>query len=460
MDLLGSIARNLAWPLNEYREDTRILSELKKLTASQYLDKDSFQGLRLDKLHSLLQHAYEHCPFYRERFDKARVKPDHIRNFDDLVFIPPLTKDDLVLQADNLRAENISDDMVHRSATGGSTGRHTPFYRDNDSLNRKEAARFRYMNWTGWRVGDRAVQFWPAIQDIRQSPTLKQRLREMLIGRCKMMYAGQLNETVMTRHADILEKFDPILIRAFPNPLSLFAQHISKLGRSITRPKGIITVGEPLLSSQRQLFQQVFGCPVFDCYVSRECGHLAGECENHAGLHINADCVHLEFVDENYRPVPYGQVGKILITDFVNFGMPFIRYEIGDLGIPLQDLCVCGRILPLMEMHAGRISDFVISPQDDSLISGATLCHHLLVEGPNVGQLQIIQDQKDHLTIRICNQNAGADNRLNESKAAETLDRLFAGKMRIKWEHVDSIPHEKSGKYRFCINNYSEKSES
>jgi hypothetical protein len=169
-------------------------------------------------------------------------------------------------------------------------------------------------------------------------------------------------------------------------------------------------------------------------------------------LHINAECLHLEFEMDN-KPVRAGQPGHLLVTDFDNFGMPFIRYEIGDLGVPLSGSCTCGRSLPLMDVAAGRVSDFVLSPHDGSLVSGAIIAHDLVAEGPNVGQLQIIQDAPDHLTLRVKSTGQGQLNETQSEYLEEVIGRIFHGAMRVTFEQVNSIQREKSGKFRVCINN-------
>ena len=99
-----------------------------------------------------------------------------------------------------------------------------------------------------------------------------------------------------------------------------------------------------------------------------------------------------------------------------------------------------------MSLEAGRISDFVRSPHDGALISGSALCHYFLVEGPDVGQIQVIQDERDHLTIRYT-RSKGPDVNFDHIKKV-TAD-VFNQSMRISFEEVDTIPHEVSGKYRF-----------
>ncbi len=424
--MLGVISRRLLYPLNEWREGTHIGAELLALETSQYAPAQELADMRRRKLQKLLRHAFDNVPFYRQRFRDSGITPDDIRGFDDLRRLPPLTKDDIVGNLDSLTATNVPRPAMHRAASGGSTGRHTPFWRDNHCRNIKDAAQFRFDSWAGWRIGDKVAYVWPAIQDFADGATLRQRVRAALVDRVLMLYAGSIDEATLAKHADALERYRPKLIRAFPNPLSVLARFLRRGSRHHIRPNGILTTGEPLLPAQRLLFEKVFGCPVFDCYASRECGQHACECEAHDGLHINSECLHLEF-EMDSAPVKPGQVGHILITDLDNYGMPFIRYRIEDMGTPLDGVCRCGRTLSRMAVGAGRVSDFLLSPYDGSLVSGASMCHYLLAMGPDVGQLQIIQDAPDHLTILVRAGSEASSAAVDNRYVEDTIARIFHG---------------------------------
>jgi hypothetical protein len=101
-----------------------------------------------------------------------------------------------------------------------------------------------------------------------------------------------------------------------------------------------------------------------------------------------------------------------------------------------------------MGMQAGRISDFIVSPHDRSYVSGAALCHYLIAEGPEVGRVQLLQKSIDELTIRVVrNSSTGADERPHFE---QVIQRVFHGKMRVRFEPVEDILKENSGKYLFC----------
>lgn len=455
MTLLDHLSKRVFYPLNELREGTNVLPMLRSLEDTERIPSDRLHEFRLRKLRAILEHAFDNTVFYRKRFEEAGISPKDIRDFDDLELLPTLTKDDLVRHQSELIARNLRSSDVHRSTTGGSSGTHTAFYRDNQCLSIKFAAEYRFNRWCGWDIGQKVAVVWPALQDLCTRESWRQKLRHMLVDRHRLLYSGELNEAMMSQLAKRLHQFGPRLIRAFPYSLAILGKYIRDATPYRIRPAGILSTGEPLLPSHRELMQEVFGCPVFNCYASRECGHAACECEAHEGMHINAECLHVEFQIDG-RPAVPGERGHMLVTDFDNFGMPFIRYEIGDMGTSLAGSCDCGRTMPRMGMDAGRDADFLYSPHDGSLISG-TICHELIADGPDVGQLQIIQDDRDHLTVRVKKSALAPSNGATAEHVTDIIAQAFRGEMRVTFEEVDTIERAKSGKFRPVINEWMKK---
>ena len=84
-------------------------------------------------------------------------------------------------------------------------------------------------------------------------------------------------------------------------------------------------------------------------------------------------------------------MGEIIATDLWNYGMPFIRYQMGDVGVKSGRLCSCGRGLPLLQEVTGRISDFFIDSKG-GLVHGEYFTHLFYgIEG--VEQFQLIQEK-------------------------------------------------------------------
>jgi phenylacetate-coenzyme A ligase PaaK-like adenylate-forming protein len=104
--------------------------------------------------------------------------------------------------------------------------------------------------------------------------------------------------------------------------------------------------GEPVEPETRERIEAALG-PVREMYGSTEGGTVAWECGNGRGLHVNADMVVVEFL-ENGRPVPPGQPGEIVLTNLHSWAMPVIRYAQGDRGWEVPGPCPCGRPGPLI----------------------------------------------------------------------------------------------------------------
>jgi phenylacetate-CoA ligase len=128
--------------------------------------------------------------------------------------------------------------------------------------------------------------------------------------------------------------------------------------------------------------------------------------------------------------------------------MPLIRYQIGDVVVPSERLCACGRGLPLIERVEGREADYILTP-GGQLISGISLTENFALHIPGTAQLQIVQESLTEFVIRIVPDDAFGDN--SRKKIAALVAETFGQGVRFEIELVDAIPQEPSGKYRFCI---------
>ena len=100
---------------------------------------------------------------------------------------------------------------------------------------------------------------------------------------------------------------------------------------------------------------------------------IASECEMHNGMHLSADNLYVEILKNN-EPAGSGEMGMIVITDLHNYGMPFIRYRVGDVAVVRQDKCSCARGLPLIGDVEGRLLDVIVTP-DNKIITGVFFPH-------------------------------------------------------------------------------------
>jgi len=418
----------------------RYLSELDR---SQYLPAEEISSIQLVRLNALLNHAYDNVPYYRKWFDEAGLRPNDIKSIDDLVKLPILTKEDVRANFKELIAVNFPRAKILPYSTSGSTGEPLKFYITREANARRYANVYRAYKWYGYEMGDKIAYIWYPNKRGFMSRQIKNLRLGAFLGR---IYLDPLNmsQVEMKRFVTRLKRFKPSLILAYPTAAHILADYIKSNNIKGLMPKAVITMGEMLLDYQRQAIRQAFGCEVFDSYGARETGPIAYQCPGHAGYHIFAESLVLEFIKDG-KAVPNGETGKVLVTDLTNYAMPFIRYENGDLGVLTSEKCRCSVNLPSMKPIEGRIEDIIVTKE--KLISSLAL--NPIFNDLPINQYQIVQETEDEILVKIV-KGDGYTEAVTEN-VLKLLPKYISKNMEFNIIFTDNIPLTPSGKHRFVI---------
>jgi phenylacetate-CoA ligase len=156
----------------------------------------------------------------------------------------------------------------------------------------------------------------------------------------------------------------------------------------------------------------------------------------------------VEFLRDDGSPCAPGEDGRIVVTELINYGMPMIRYEVGDRGVPSDRICPCGRGLPLMESVTGRVADFLVAT-DGHRVAGISIIENTLTKLPGIKQMQVIQEEARRLEVNLV---PGAEyGPATEAELVTSLQEYLGPEVAVGVNRVDRIPQEKTGKYRFTI---------
>jgi phenylacetate-CoA ligase len=393
-----------------------------------------------------LQHAYETTPFYRERFHREGLKPADIRSLEDFRRIPPLTREDIRDNLDELWSRRYAKESLKSAATGGTTDTPVPLLRSPDCLREKMAVQTHFDTWAGMWPGDKVFRMWGAQQDFNPHPSWRWRLYDRRLMRQVWAPTSLLNPGVLESYRQLLNKFRPKIVYAYPTPLAVFCEYLRDCGRPYHSPLTVICTAEPLLDEQRKTIEETLGCRAFEHYGARDFGMIAAECEQHNGLHINPKAAFVEFA-----AVPGAEAGglhEILVTDLLNFGMPLLRYRINDCAVPLATSCACGRGFPLIQKIVGRTTDNFYLP-NGSVVPGVSLTNRVIQVCPGLRKLQVIQRALLDFHVRYV---PGASFRSSDLVHLKLkLRAFFPQEIRWTFEEVPAIERERSGKTRFCI---------
>lgn len=446
MKLYPKLVRNLFLPLTLWRRgELAQLRFLREFERTQFLPPEEIRKLQYDRLRSLLDHAYEQCPFYRERMDRVGLRPADLRRLDDLRALPILEKSDIQEQADGMTAKNWPRRDLIRNQTGGSTGAPVSFYLDKMRKCSRAAATLRHNRWSGWEVGDKAAVIWGAPGD-RPADNWRARMRGALLREPLWLDTSNVTEASLSAFHAALTQFRPRIIQAYARSAVLFARYLQARDLTPPRPRAIITSAEMLEREERMLLETVFGCPVFNRYGCREVSVIASECAAHRGLHIMAEGLYLE-IETPHGPAAPGEMGAVLVTDLLNRAMPLIRYRIGDLAMWAEGECPCGRGLPRLERVAGRVTDFLVGC-DGRLVSGVYLATYVVAQRPSLGQVQIQQRRPGAVTYRI-KPGRNFHPVLDPEYLRSATRRYLGEQATVDSEVVADLPAEASGKFLF-----------
>ncbi len=143
----------------------------------------------------------------------------------------------------------------------------------------------------------------------------------------------------------------------------LLAEELSKrnLKEKIRLKKGIIG-SERWGEKMRRRIADEIGVQLYDIYGLTEIygPGIAISCDENNGMHYWDDYLYFEIVDQfTGEPVPFGEIGELVITTLKKEGAPLIRYRTHDLTRFIPGECACGLMHPRIDTILGRTDDMI-----------------------------------------------------------------------------------------------------
>jgi phenylacetate-CoA ligase len=411
------------------------------LEQSQWWSGEQIRDFQWHELQGLLKHAFETVPHYRRKYAAAGVSLGDIRTWDDFHSLPQLTRQEVNTHRQELSSTGYSGRLLPE-ATGGSSGVPTRFFITIESYDWRSASTQRAYAWSGSLLGERMLYLsgaplrpetaWQANKD-RLYHWLR---RELLVNTFRQ--TDQFWEDTWRRAG----AFRPSFVAGYVSSLESFVRYGQMHEMKLPGLRAVLAMAEPVYDSLRAVVREALNVPLFNTYGSREFMSIAAECDVHQGLHVNAENILLE----TKEPASEGP-SEFLVTDLHNFGMPFIRYEIGDIGVMDSKPCLCGRGLPKIHSIEGRTLD-ALRGADGRIVPGEFF-PHLLKDISEISEFQVEQKSLDQLLLSVV-LNGGL------SDESQTLLRCQVAKVlgdgtRLEVRQVPSIPRRASGKRRVTI---------
>ena len=447
------VHRHLVYPLYELGTGRRILHKWRELERTQWLSWPELQALQERRLAALLEHACRTVPSYRRAFQRLGIEPAHLCVGDNqcvrdyLRALPLLTKETIHTEGSDLLSSAYTPRQRVPNYTGGSSGTALRFYQDRRQRDWGTAIKLRCNRWAGWDFGKSVLRLWGHARDAKVAQAAVGKLRNWVL-REHMLDAFHFTDQDMDDLTRYIAHQKPRFIVSYSSMLAHFVSYLEKrqMGQ-LAAPDGIVTSADMLYPHQRAAIERTFGAPVFNRYGCREVDTIAAECGEHRGMHVCAERLVVEIVDEGGRHVAPGQPGRVVLTDLHSYAMPFIRYDIGDIAALSPEDCSCGRGLPLLGELVGRTSDVLTTPEGAYV--SVTALSTILPQVPEVRETQFVQKEADWLQIRLVRRPEYGP--ASEATFRRHVGRLFGSQVRVTFDYVDEIPKTPAGKARLSV---------
>lgn len=415
------------------------------LKKTQWWSPEQLQELQNEKLRALVKHAFNNVSYYQRIFQERGLTDKDIQTINDLSKLPILTKSDIRRNFKDMLARDFKRWKPILNSSGGSTGEPLKYYITKDFVSISWAGKFRGFGWAGYNIGDKRIKFGGTSLVPGNDKSLFETIRNKL-ERNLNVSALSMNKSKYKKFIDTIRKYKPKYLNSYASNLYQFADYCKNNNVNDITFKAIFSTSELLLPRFRMLIENQFKCKVFNEYGAYDGGAQAFECEKHDGFHVSVEKAVMEIVNERGQGVIPLERGRIILTDLHNYVMPFIRYEVGDMGVFANNPCGCGRTLPLLKAIEGRTTDVIKLP-NGNIITGV-LITSVFAERP-VKQFQVVHKAGNTLFLKIVK-----DENYTEADTNHIAGILkhHAGKdIEIEIEYCNTIPVSENSKYKYII---------
>lgn len=414
------------------------------LVSREYWSSGDWSRYQTELLRRFLVHCYEFVPYYRDTFDRLRIKPDDIRGPEDLSLLPVLTKEDVRREGKRLIASNRRPSHLIPIHTTGSTGTPLKFYGDRERRTYVSAGLWRVYSRCGWWPGERLAIVWGFREGDYRRSAIGRWARDTF-SRTLHFNAFKANDAEFGAWLAALKRSRPTVLTCYASSGARFASWLIDRGEHLHFLKGVYCTSERLLPHQARLMSQAFGCGVFDLYGCGEVTHVACTCER-GRMHQYPDMAIVEFGERT-------ELGSrpFILTGLRNWAMPFVRYTNGDCGLPMEERCECGRVTPQLELGISRMAD-VFRFRDGKQYPSLYFILRLYRDGfDGVELFQFHQDRLDHVFLRVVRNSRFSEATHRELiKVKQEIEAHIEGQAEIEVLFVEDIPQTSSAKHLYA----------
>lgn len=250
------------------------------------------------------------------------------------------------------------------------------------------------------------------------------------------------------------KKFD--YINGYTSSIVLLAKYLQKnnlvLKDICPTLKVCVVTSEMLFDDDKQLLQKQLGIPIINEYGASEL-EIIGFQNPKGQWAVNAETLFVEILDEDYRPVPNGHQGRIVVTALYNKAHPFIRYDVGDYGILDESSTMKN---PVLKQLIGRTNDYALLPsgKKPAGMTFYSITKKLFGDDGNVKEFVIAQSAPDTFHIDYTSDAEIPIDKIDKMKIV--FESYLEPGLNYIFTRKDILERSQSGKLKQFSRNFSD----
>lgn len=390
----------------------------------------------------LLHYAAAASPFYKELYKDINL--NQIKSVEDIGMLPILTKEMLRENIDRIYTIPKRKSLIF--FTGGTTGIPLKVRKRKKDVRKRMAYLDAYKLTFGFRNNRMKSARFFGKKIVEENPRKPIFWRNNYVSRQRLYSTYHLTEENLAYYVADLNRYKPASIDGFVSAIYCIARYMENNGiKPSFTPKAVFTTSETVLPYHRETIERVFGCSLSDQYASNEGAPFIVQCRC-GSYHEAIDTGVFEHLERDGRT-------RLLVTGFDTIGTPLIRYDIGDVILPLsgKKSCACDSCHPIIEGISGREAAFLMTGKGQ--ISQVQLSVFISSLSKLIVQMQFIQKKDGSLHIIAI--PSLEEKAKDLTKAYEqlylALRDFLGGETNIVLEYRDSPYLLKSGKFQLIL---------
>ncbi len=352
------------------------------------------------KLVPLVRHAARQSPFYRDRLG-AICDADGTVDLRYWHRVPIITKAELQAAGDDVHAASIPERLGSWKTfrTSGSTATPVASRLEQHTSAVNNAMMTRGFEWAGFDTSKSMAAIIPGPEELTRKPD-GIRGKGWTWNDPEAPYAEINVLTGVDVQAGWLEEIRPDYLQTYQSNLKSLYLHMGEARFAALELAGVSVVAEPLDREFMAMLEENHGIALAHAYSCIEAGHMAARCRAGGRLHVSAENVLLELVDEEGKPARPGEIARVVVTPLHRYATPMIRLALGDLAVGSPTTaCPCGVTHPALDAVLGRERNMFVYPDGTRALPSIETAD-LQEVMPHL-QYQCIQTARDHVEFRL-----------------------------------------------------------